>query len=108
VIIKVERSGGFAAIPKCSEIDIKNLPSELIPTAKKIMRAKKSYSLPMMSPPKGAADYYTYKILIQDGVKRRIIECNQFNIQNDLKSLVKYVERNSKEKVKTHLDQGRQ
>lgn len=101
MIIKVERSGGLAAIPKCSEIDVKDLPAELIPTAKKIMMEEKSYSLPIRSPPKGAADYYTYKILIKDGVKKRIIECNQFNIQNDLKSLVKYVERNSNEKVKT-------
>jgi hypothetical protein len=105
VIIRVERSGGMAAIPKCSEIDVKDLPTELMPMAKKIMMEQKSYSLPVSLPPKGAADYYTYKILIHDGVKSKIIECNQFNIQNDLKSLVKYVERNSKGKVKTQLDQ---
>jgi hypothetical protein len=52
----------------------------------------------MNSAPKGAADYYTYKISFQDGSKRKIIECNQFNIQNDLKSLVNYVESNSKNK----------
>jgi hypothetical protein len=101
VIIKVERSGGLAAIPKYSEIDLKDLPSELLPTAKKIMMQQKSYSLLMKSVPKGAADYYTYKISFQDGAKRKIIECNQFNIQNDLKSLVKYVERNSKNKNST-------
>ena len=94
--IRVERSGGMAGIPISNEMDAKDLPSVLISTAKKIIEDKKASSLSMKSPPRGAADHYIYKISIQDGVDRKIIECNQYNIQDDLKSLIRYVEKNSK------------
>jgi hypothetical protein len=98
LIIKIERSGGLAGITKYSEIDVKDLPSELKPKANKIIMEQKSNSFSARSLPKGAADYYTYKIIFQDRSKKRIIECNQFNIQKDLRSIVKYIERISKEK----------
>jgi Emfourin len=96
VIIKVERSGGFTGIPLSNEVDAKDLPPALVTTAKKIMINTKSSSSPPKSTPRGAADHYTYKISIQDGVNRRVIECNQHTIQDDLKLLIKYVEKNSK------------
>jgi hypothetical protein len=96
VIIKVERSGGLTGIPILNEIDAKDLPSALIITAKKIMVDQKLSSLPLKATPRGAADYYSYKISVQDGLNGRVIECNEFNIQDDLKLLVKYIERNSK------------
>jgi hypothetical protein len=96
VIIKVERSGGFAGIPLSKEIDAKDLPSTLISTAKKIMEHKKLSSLPLKGTPRGATDYYCYKISFQEGINRRVINCNEHNIQDDLKSLVKYIERYSK------------
>lgn len=97
--IRIERSGGFAGIPLFNEMDTKELPPSLVHIAEKIIEAKKISSLPMKSRPKGSADHYTYKISIQDGTNLRIIECNQYDIKDDLKSLVKYVERNSKQKA---------
>ena len=94
--IRVERSGGFAGIPISNEIDGKDLPSEFTRTAKEIMEDKSTPSLSIKSSPRGAADHYTYKISIQDGRNQRVIECNQYNIEDDLKSLVNYIERNSK------------
>jgi hypothetical protein len=90
----VERTGGFTGMPQYSEIKTDNLPSSLEPTLKKIMNSKKT-ALAMKSPPKGAADYYTYKISIKDGRIEGTIVCNQYDIQDDLKSLIKYVEKNS-------------
>jgi hypothetical protein len=98
VIIRVERSGGLAGIPISNEMDEKDLPSALIRTAKKIIEDKSVSSKSMKSSPKGAADHYSYKISIQDGANQNVIECNQFNIQDDLKSLVNYIEKNSKYK----------
>jgi hypothetical protein len=100
VRIKVERSGGFAGIPVTNEMDGKDLPSDLMTTAKNIVARQKSSSSTMKSTPKGAADHYVYKISIINGASRRVIECNQYNIQDDLKSLVKYVEKNSKKSKK--------
>jgi uncharacterized protein YprB with RNaseH-like and TPR domain len=96
VKIKVERSGGLAAISISNEMDTKDLPSVLAATAKNIMRNQKSSSLPKKSAPMGSADHYIYRISFQDGVKRRVVECNQYDIQDDMKSLIKYIEKNSK------------
>ena len=99
VRIRVERSGGLAGIPISNEIDGKDLPSGLTRTAKKIMEDKSVPSLSIKLSPRGAADHYTYKISIQDGRNQRVIECNQYNIEDDLKSLVNYIERNSKRRT---------
>jgi hypothetical protein len=96
VKIRVERSGGVTGVPLLNELDAKNLPSTLLATAKKVIKNKKLSSLPMRGTPKGSADLYCYKISIQDGVNRRVIECNEYTIQNDLRLLVEYIERNSK------------
>ena len=100
--IRVERSGGFAGIPFKTEIDEKDLPSTQLRTAKKIIEDKKVASLSMKSSPAGAADHYNYKISVQDGMNQKVIECNQYNIQADLKSLVKYIEKNSNPKINTN------
>ena len=91
--IRVERSGGMAGIPISNEMDAKDLPSALISTAKKIIEGKDVSSLSMKSSPRGAADHYTYKISFQDGTLRKVIECNQYNIPDDLKSLIRYIEK---------------
>lgn len=96
MLIKVERTGGLAGIPVSNKMDAKDLPSTLMTAAKKMMVEENLSSLPIKSTPKGAADYYSYKISLQDGANRKIIECNEYNIQDDLKLLVKYIERNSK------------
>lgn len=96
MIIKVERSGGFAGISIFNEIDGKDLPTEIVNVAKKFMKDQTSYALPMNTTHKSFADCYSYKISIQDGVHDKIIECSEFNIPEDLKLLVKYIERNSR------------
>ena len=97
--IRVERSGGVTGIQLTNEMDSNDLPSPLVHKAKKIVEDKKISSLPMKSYPRGAADHYTYRISIQDGATLRVIECNQHDIKDDLKSLVKYIEKNSKRKT---------
>ena len=94
--IRVERSGGVTGVPLLNELDAKTLPSTLLATAKQIVKGEKLSSLPLRATPKGSADLYSYKISIQDGVNRRVIECNEYTIQSDLRLLVEYIERNSK------------
>jgi len=98
VIIKVERSGGFAGIPICNQIDSKDLPSTLVLKLNKIMGITKADSLSSRGTPKGAADHFTYKISVKDGSSERVIECNQYDLQDDLKSIIKYVEGYSKKR----------
>lgn len=96
--IKVERSGGFAGIPLFNEMDEKDIPSSLVHSAKRIIETGKVSPGAAKSRQKGAADKYIYKISVQDGTSLKFIECNQDDIKDDLKSLVKYIERNSKQK----------
>jgi emfourin len=96
MIIKVERSGGLSGIQISNEMDSKDLPSILRKKIKKIL----SESNGVLSPPKSksshAADQYIYKISIYDEKNQRMIMCDEFNIQKDLKSIVKYLEMKSK------------
>jgi hypothetical protein len=93
VIIRIERSGGLAGLSVSKKMDSKDLPATLILKARKIMMDRKLSELPLKSMTKDGADYYSYKIWIQDGDERKVIECNEFNIGDDLKSIVKYVEK---------------
>ena len=99
MIIKVERSGGFAGISISNQIDSKDLPSTLVIKLNKIMQITKADSLSSGGTPKGAADHFTYKISVKDGESERVIECNQYDLQDDLKSIVRYVEGSSKKKL---------
>ncbi|HYZ51555.1 MAG TPA: protealysin inhibitor emfourin, partial [Nitrososphaeraceae archaeon] len=40
---------------------------------------------------KGAADYFTYKITIQNGNKVQSMECNDVDMQTDVRGLVDFV-----------------
>lgn len=83
---------------KYSEMNSDDLPPALESAVKKIIMSAKASSLPLKVTPKGAADHYIYKISIKDGMNEKIIECNQNNIQDDLKSLIRYVEKGPKKK----------
>ena len=58
-------------------------------------RSAKSAQQPTPTPntktKKGAADYFTYKITIQNGEKERSMECNDIDMQAEIKGLVDFV-----------------
>jgi hypothetical protein len=96
LIIRVERSGGLTGLTILKEMDSKYMPSDLINIAQKIINDKGSNTVPVKKSSSGAADYYSYVISVQDGDDRKIIRCNEYDIRSELKSLVKYIERHSK------------
>ena len=90
--IHLERSGGFAGMTNSTTVDTQALaPNDakelqnLIQKSKLFERSGKSESK------KGAADYFTYKITIQNGNKEQSMECNDVDIQADVKGLVDFV-----------------
>lgn len=93
--IKIERSGGFAGIATSKEMIVSKLPSGVADTVKGIMQDT-GRTLTKNSTPKGAADHFNYKITIEDRNKTRVIDCNQYDIDNKLQLLISYVEKNSK------------
>lgn len=75
------------------EINTDNLPSDFKDTVKSIIT--KEVAATRSPVPKGAADYMNYKITIEDGNKSHVIECNQYDADEKLKSLISYVEKKS-------------
>jgi hypothetical protein len=96
--ITVEKSGGFAGIPSTNEIDADELPSSLEGTVRQLLHPKKLTVKQSLKQAKGAADYFNYKIIIQDGNKDRIIECNEIHMDSSLKSLISYIQKNARKK----------
>ncbi len=98
VIVRVERTGGIAGISQYSEMNSDDLPTSLKTTLSKVVNDNIGSANSLKSIPKGAADHYTYKITVDDGSNQKVIECNQYDIHDNLKSLVTYVEKHNKNK----------
>lgn len=93
--IKVERSGGFAGISLSYEIDDKNLPSDMIATARKFLSDQSKSRPKRKVAPANSADRFTYRISIEDGIYHKVVECAEIDIMGDLKLLVEFMEKNS-------------
>jgi len=108
--IHLERSGGFAGITSSTTVDTKALTptdvnelqnllhkSDILERSTKSAQQSKSQQSDSQQPnantkmKKGAADYFTYKITIQNGDKEQSMECNDVDMQSDVKGLVDFV-----------------
>lgn len=93
--IKIETFGGVAGIVTSKEIEAEKFPPSIMNKIRDIFNDKKH--CPMKTPiPKGAADHFNYRITLRDGTGDKTIECNEYNIDNDVKDLVSYVKTYSK------------
>ena len=98
--IRVERSGGMAGLRSCYELNTEDLPPNLENLAELMINNQNLEASPYRnSVPKGAADHYAYRITIIDGTTQRVIVCNQYNMTDNVRSIIKYVE-NSDKKLK--------
>lgn len=109
--IHLERSGGFAGMTSSTTVDTKALAANdadelqnLIHKSNIFERPARSAQQPKSQQPspspetktkaktkRGAADYFTYKITIQNGNKEQSLECNDINMQAEVKGLVDFV-----------------
>ena len=96
VKIKIERSGGFAGISSTHEMDADKLPPMLDETVRKLLDENKTSVTKGLKRPRRAADYLDYKITLQDGKNDHVIKCNELEMDSSLKSLISYIQKNSK------------
>ena len=73
-----------------SKAKVENLPSHMANTVKALLDSPASLKT---KGPVGSADYYNYKITIQDGKRRRTINCGEHDIPENIKDLIKYIEK---------------
>lgn len=108
--IHLERSGGFAGMTSSTTVDSKALaPNDANQLQKlihksnifersaspdqqpKSKQSNSQYPSPDTKTKKGAADYFTYKITVQNGNREQSMECNDINMQAHVKELVDFV-----------------
>ena len=92
--ISIEQTGGFAGISNSYNVDTERIPPNEAEKIKKIVQDGQLFSLshPIPTlPQKGSADYQSFKVTLEDNETKHIVECNQFNIPNELRLLIDYV-----------------
>jgi len=77
-------------------MDANKVPPSLEGTVRELLEGRKSPLAIGSRRPKGSADYLGYKITIQNGKKSHVVECNEFEMDSNVKSLISYIQKNSK------------
>lgn len=90
--IKVQRSGGFAAIGAQGEVDTSTLPKD---KADEVQRLVKSAALPPSPQPPlraaRAADVYQFDITVDDGSGPKTYRADELSMPEGWRKLVDYV-----------------
>jgi hypothetical protein len=94
VEIRIERSGGLAGIATSREMGIETLPSSMTNKVHEILNERNPNASKAV--PKGSADQFNYKITIRDGIDETVIECSEYNMSENLRELIGYIERHTK------------
>jgi hypothetical protein len=96
--IHLERSGGYAGMIMSTNVDTKTLSSNeakelqnLIEKSHIFELSSDSFQQSSSKTKKGAADYFTYKITIQNRDREHFAECNDLNIQPNVKRFVDFL-----------------
>ena len=98
--IKIERSGGFAGLNKNFSADDSSLESSQVDQIKELLRSSKFFGLQSSPlPKKGAADYFTYKITIQDSDQTHTVITTDVTMPPGLRPIVDLVANKSNKKI---------
>ena len=97
MITRVERGGGPTAMSFLNEMDAKSLSSILISTTKKILVDEMLFHSQIRQY-EVVLQITTHKISVNE-VDQMIIVSNEYNIHDDLQSLIQYIEKNSSHKI---------
>lgn len=81
-----------------NEIDADKLPHSLESTVMDLLDPGMLLLTKGLKQPKGAGDYFNYKITIRKGNKDHVVECNEIQMNDSIKSLVSYVQKKSEKK----------
>jgi hypothetical protein len=89
MIIRFTRSGGFAGMSREIRLDTGDLPGDEGTRIEGLVRNGGFFGLPATTPrPKKGADYFIYRITVEDGARRHTVETDQRSVPGDLRPLV--------------------
>jgi hypothetical protein len=94
--VYLERSGGFAGMVTSTTLDTQTLPSNEAHEIQNLIENSHFFELPSQSPQssktkKGAADYFTYKITVQEDKREHSVQLNDINMQPTIKPLIDFL-----------------
>jgi hypothetical protein len=90
--IHFQRSGGLEGIVTDLKIDTDSISPEESSKLEKLINESNFFDLPEHIPTKeNAADYFTYKISIENQTKKHSIERNDFSLEGKLHPLIDYL-----------------
>jgi hypothetical protein len=88
----MERSGGIMGSISSHTIDTEKLTKSQAAELEKLLIHSDFFRLSSLesnpAPTKGAADYYTYNITVEDEGKKHSVKCTDLAITNELKQLI--------------------
>lgn len=91
MMIKIERSGGFAGITKTITVDTEKLPNDIANRIEKHMTQTKLSSRLPHRMKTGMADCYYYKISTKTTAKKKEIEFGEFEVDKELRATVNFL-----------------
>jgi hypothetical protein len=94
--VYLERSGGFAGMVTSTNVDTQKLSPSEAHEIQNLIENSRFFELPSNPPQslkakKGAADYFTYKITVQDDKREHSVQFNDINMQPKVKPLIDFL-----------------
>ena len=98
--VYLEKSGGFAGMVTSTSLDTQTLPPSEAHEIQNLIENSHFFDLPSRSPQsskskKGAADYFTYKITVQNDEKEHTVQFSDLNMQSKVKPLIDFLVKHS-------------
>jgi len=98
--VYLERSGGFAGMVTSTSVDTQLLPPNEAKEIQRLIENSHFFEFPSQPPQsskttKGAADYFTYKITVQDDKREHSVQLNDINMEPNIKPLIDFLIRHS-------------
>ena len=97
--IIIERSGGLTGIVVSHEMEIKDLPQSMVNKNSGDTLTTTSPITENVIAKKEIADHFNYRVTFKDGTQNKVVECNQYDIKDNIKDVIRYVEAELERKI---------
>ncbi len=92
MLIQFERRGGFAGIRKDTKLNTESIPSKAAQELLELIDKADFFNLPQKFPvPKKGADYFQYRLAIEEEGKKHTVEVSDPSVPATLRPLLQFL-----------------
>jgi hypothetical protein len=92
MLIEFERRGGFAGIRKDTKLNTESIPSKVVEELLDLIDKADFFNLPEKFPvPKKGADYFQYRLTIENEGKKHTVEVSDPAVPATLRPLLQFL-----------------